>query len=360
MKLIQRLLFVILLIVTNIYASQAFVERLYTNVLGRTADTSGLTHWMSEVNNSTASDVAKSFFNSQEFLNQNTSDTEFLNILYRTYFDREADSSGYNNWMIKLTVGGSREETIDAFARSEEFLNQNTSDTEFVNIAYRTFFNREADTGGYDSWMNKLSIGMSRDEVIDGFLSSSEFETVASGYGIEVAINTDLNYNYPDDTKGESVYKSIQSILYKSQFETTAEYNNRVKTQLYDLGMFTLKRSISTRYNADLQQLTIYEPDDLIMGTEYSSDTHGNTDFVVNGGYKWSTGSIYKTLDMDAATAQEIHFDIYMEAKFYFTQENIELSSWGGYGSTNYYKFHTIKCDLYSYRYYNRKTGEEY
>jgi len=97
MMFIPRLLFSVLFIITTTYASQAFVERLYTNVLDRTADTSGLTLWINELSNSTAADVANSFFNSQEFTAKNYSDGEFIDIVYRTYLNREADVSGYNN-----------------------------------------------------------------------------------------------------------------------------------------------------------------------------------------------------------------------------------------------------------------------
>ena len=45
----------------------SFVERLYENVLGRNSDINGLNNWINTLQLSNAADVAKSFFNSQEF-----------------------------------------------------------------------------------------------------------------------------------------------------------------------------------------------------------------------------------------------------------------------------------------------------
>jgi len=46
-----------------------FVNRLYINVLGRDSDTAGLEYWISDLESTTAADVAKLFYNSPEFLN---------------------------------------------------------------------------------------------------------------------------------------------------------------------------------------------------------------------------------------------------------------------------------------------------
>ena len=48
----------------------------------------------------------------------------------------------------------------------------------------RPFLNRDADTAGRIGWLNELKSGRSRREVLDGFLSSQEFATLAESFGI--------------------------------------------------------------------------------------------------------------------------------------------------------------------------------
>ena len=104
-----------------------FVSRLYTKALGRTYDVSGLNDWCSRISNGSWSvhDVATTgFFSSQEFLNKNLSNEEYVKVLYRTFFDREYDEAGYRDWVNKLNSGQmTREQVLRGFSDSEEFAN---------------------------------------------------------------------------------------------------------------------------------------------------------------------------------------------------------------------------------------------
>ena len=100
-----------------------FVARFYDTILGRKADESGLNHWTSSLlsGEKTGADVAKGFVLSQEFIAQNNSNAAFVNKMYKAFFDRAADEGGYNNWMNKLENGASREEVLAGFVKSQEF-----------------------------------------------------------------------------------------------------------------------------------------------------------------------------------------------------------------------------------------------
>ncbi len=100
-----------------------FVERLYSTVMGRNADWQGYTNWtmVLAAKQQSAEQVAKSFFTSQEYTNKNTSNTTFITDLYRTFFDREPDSSGLTNWKNCLSTGMTRNTVIAEFAKSAEF-----------------------------------------------------------------------------------------------------------------------------------------------------------------------------------------------------------------------------------------------
>jgi hypothetical protein len=104
---------------------EKFVRRFYSKVLGREADTAGLIYWIDELSTAVraGSDVARGFIFSQEFTNMNTSDSEFVTILYEAFFNRAPDAGGFSNWMQHLADGSSREEVLDGFLYSAEFGN---------------------------------------------------------------------------------------------------------------------------------------------------------------------------------------------------------------------------------------------
>ena len=100
-----------------------FATRLYTTCLNRNADQNGLMAWARQLANQrdTGTGAARGFFFSSEFINQNVSNEEYVNRLYRTFMGREADEAGFNAWVGQLNEGVSREEVFDGFAQSTEF-----------------------------------------------------------------------------------------------------------------------------------------------------------------------------------------------------------------------------------------------
>ncbi len=102
---------------------QAFVTRFYEQCLNRPPDQGGLEEWVSRLLNGskTGADVAEGFVFSDEFLKQNHGNEAYLTILYRAFFNREPDSSGYGIWLGKLKSGTSRKQVLDGFLKSQEF-----------------------------------------------------------------------------------------------------------------------------------------------------------------------------------------------------------------------------------------------
>ena len=105
-----------------------FTTQLYRKALNRIYDVGGLNHWCSRiVSNPSRENIlyisTKEFFNSQEFYNRNLSNEEFVKTLYRTFLDREAESSGLRYWTGLLNAGATRDNVIWCFAYSTEFSN---------------------------------------------------------------------------------------------------------------------------------------------------------------------------------------------------------------------------------------------
>ena len=100
-----------------------FVERIYLIALNRSYDVTGRDYWVDQIINKDASGsaIARGFFNSQEFIARELDNEEFVNILYRVFFDREPDTQGFTNWINALENGATRSEVINGFTGSTEW-----------------------------------------------------------------------------------------------------------------------------------------------------------------------------------------------------------------------------------------------
>jgi len=182
----------------------SFVSRLYTVILGREADADGLESWVSQLSDGTKTgvDVTEGFLLSEEFLEKELSEEEFVQTLYRAFFDREADTDGLAGWLARFEQGYGKKYVIKQFAGSDEFeelcesyniergnvvltqaeqnpelSEQEYAVWEFVERFYVEFLGRPADYDGLKGWADKLLAGtMSGVEVAEGFFVSEEFQ----------------------------------------------------------------------------------------------------------------------------------------------------------------------------------------
>jgi len=121
------------------------------------------------------------------------SDVEaFVTRFYQQCLSRNPDVSGLNGWVNALWYGWlSGSDVANGFIFSQEFIGRNTSNEDFLTILYRAFFNREPDPSGYAGWLNYLYSGASRQAALNGFINSVEFSNLCAFYGIKP-----FAYNY--------------------------------------------------------------------------------------------------------------------------------------------------------------------
>ncbi len=102
-----------------------FVTRFYNLCLSRNPDPTGLGGWVGELTSrkKSGADVAFGFVHSQEFVNKSVSNEEFLNIMYRAFFNRQPDPAGFNGWLAELNKGRTRQYILAGFVNSQEFKN---------------------------------------------------------------------------------------------------------------------------------------------------------------------------------------------------------------------------------------------
>ena len=107
------------------YERTSFVYRLYKNCLGRNPDTDGLENWCKNLKNGkTGTSIAQGFIFSDEYKKKNTSNAQFVDMLYKTILGRNADSTGASNWTKQLNNGSSRAYVTNGFLFSDEFKGQ--------------------------------------------------------------------------------------------------------------------------------------------------------------------------------------------------------------------------------------------
>ena len=102
--------------------ARAFAERMYTKCLGRDAEEYGAAFWALALTNLeyNAAEVANNFFFSTEFRSHEFSDEEYLDRLYATVMDREAEEGGKEFWLQYIREH-TRYQILCEFVESPEF-----------------------------------------------------------------------------------------------------------------------------------------------------------------------------------------------------------------------------------------------
>lgn len=176
---------------------EGFVERLYTVALGRASDPYGKADWINRVRvgGNTGADLARGFLFSDEFLSKNMSNSDFVDVLYATFFNRPADEHK-SDWLGLMDSGWTKTQVIDGFINSTEWANlcltfgiasgstfkpnitvePSQGVIDFATRLYTTCLGRDADQGGLNDWSNQLAnMQISGSEAAHGFFFSEEF-----------------------------------------------------------------------------------------------------------------------------------------------------------------------------------------
>ena len=177
--------------------------------MNRASEPEGKAFWCEHVGNGDldGAQCAKEFLLSKEFNDRKLSDEDFLKVLYKTFFDRDAekDPDGFNFWMNSLKTQG-RDVVVDCFINSEEWCNvcasygvrsgatrakatiASKNATEFATRLYTECLGRDPEDEGLKFW----SLGLTNQE-LSGTQAAKEFlyspEFVNAKYSDEEYIN---------------------------------------------------------------------------------------------------------------------------------------------------------------------------
>lgn len=108
----------------------------------------------------------------------------FVTRLYQNILKRNADEAGLYYWYTCLANGETAASVVAKFVNSDEFINQKTTDEDYVERMYTTMMNRKSDASGKAYWLDVLSAGCSRKYVLAQFIGSAEFTSICDKYGV--------------------------------------------------------------------------------------------------------------------------------------------------------------------------------
>lgn len=173
-----------------------FASRMYTVALGRKAETAGLNYWTDLLmsHDTDGAGIAHGFIMSQEFQNRNLNNKDYVNVLYKTFFNRSADADGQTYWLSALANGRPRSYVLAGFVNSNEFDRLcdsygiirgtmredgtacNTGIRQFVERQYTKVLNRAGEKEGINYWTEEIIYGRhTPEEVGKLFFQSDEF-----------------------------------------------------------------------------------------------------------------------------------------------------------------------------------------
>lgn len=104
-----------------------FTTFLYNRILGRAPEQEGLDAWLALLDSGavTGADMVYRFILGEECqakISEYTNE-EFITFLYRVLFNREPEEAGFNAWLERMAATMTREEVVERFTHSEEFIN---------------------------------------------------------------------------------------------------------------------------------------------------------------------------------------------------------------------------------------------
>lgn len=180
------------------YAVEQFVERLYGKCLERNSEEAGKLDWTMQLadHDNSGAGVGYGFVFSQEYMNKEKSDNDFLDMMYDVYLGRGADAEGKEFWSNMLSHGVSRQYVFKGFAESTEYDNickdygiergsvtltegrdQNPGATMFVYRLYNMALGRDAELDGLNDWSGAIARGeKTAKAVAESFIHSEEFQ----------------------------------------------------------------------------------------------------------------------------------------------------------------------------------------
>ncbi len=147
------------------------IQPVYQKYLGRAADPDGLSFWTNQMlNGLTDEQLESKFIGSPEYYGRaGGTDLAWVDALYRDLLGRTADSGGESFWEGRLLAGESRADVALGFTTSSE------REALRVQDDYFKFLGRAATPSEVAGLVNAFTHGATNEQLITGFIASGEY-----------------------------------------------------------------------------------------------------------------------------------------------------------------------------------------
>jgi hypothetical protein len=319
--------------------NEAFIQRLYEGLLGRSYDAPGMEAWIYQMDHgATKEAVAAGFLASAEYLTrpQPADETAFIASLYTGFLGRAADAGGMAAWLsAPVQAGGNawivanfddQPETkgVNAFDTSKVFARN--EDATVLHEIYQTGLQREAELSGLAAWESLLN-GSNLTAIAD--MIGLQPETLQDhGSQTDAAFVTDL-YHYgtgqvPTDAQLGNDVARLQSGMTRGALllEVASSATARAWLTSDNFGqppIFDATAAVNVAINQPVSiQLHAQDPDRTAVTYGLTSGPSGATVDPTTGVFTWAgsptplrtTVTVEATDPSGLATQQDFALDV--------------------------------------------------
>ncbi|MCP3991021.1 MAG: DUF4214 domain-containing protein [Actinomycetia bacterium] len=157
--------------------TMAPVVRLYYAHFQRSPDYDGMTYWAQVARSgSSMNQISEQFVLSNEFQVRygTLTNEQYVNQVYTNVLGRSADAGGLAHWTSRLAQGMSRGELMVSFSDSAEY-RELIGGRVLATMLYVGMLRRAPETSGLDYWAQVVQDGTPYRNVIAGFLGAPEY-----------------------------------------------------------------------------------------------------------------------------------------------------------------------------------------
>ncbi len=175
---------------------RGFITRVFNVCLNREPSERAVSNWTEKLLKriATGSDVAYTFFNSDEYKRRKRTNAQIVDDCYQAMLGRTADASSKAVYVNHLNVGMSVNSICRDLASSQEFkqrcmdhaiqpgsysvtsaVDENYERTYFVYRLYVNCLGRTPDPTGLESWCQAIKSGYTGSKMVFGFIYSDEY-----------------------------------------------------------------------------------------------------------------------------------------------------------------------------------------
>ncbi|HVC95598.1 MAG TPA: DUF4214 domain-containing protein, partial [Pirellulales bacterium] len=147
------------------------IDPTYQTYLGRGPDAAGVAYWTSQMQQGmTDQQIEADFIASDEFYaHAGGTNPAWVSAMYQVVLGRPADSGGVSYWLAQLSAGASRASVAGGFSAGQE------REAQIIQDDYFTYLGRSASPSEVSYWVTQFDQGETNEDIVSGFVGSSEF-----------------------------------------------------------------------------------------------------------------------------------------------------------------------------------------